>query len=491
MHVPRVSGLSLYKIRFVLLYLVFILVLAYLLTSQLGEAPLGLSQDEMNSAVTSANLGSALPMGDTIINLPYHLLQKASLMVLGLSPLAIKLPSLVLAGLTALGLVGILRRFFRLGATSITALLAIASTPFLVMGRTGVPTISLSFLIVTLIIAGAFILGLRQHRLIWKAIAILAAVFLLYTPLGIYPLLALILATVFHPHLRYHVVHTRWPEWLALTALAAAGLSLLVIGAVNQPSLLLQLAGLPTGWPSWSGIGANLSILSGSLFNVANPRFGYIPQPLFGLPLLILIVLGILQIFRDSFSARAYVLIGWLVVFFIILSVNAAHVLDLFVPAVLLLAVGVETLLHEWYKLFPRNPYARIGAVIPLTILILGISVSEIARYFDGYRYGIDYANSSYSLALDPLKQQLTQTANQPTYLIVPSEQLGFYQLLKPSFAKLVVTDEYVPLQPTIQVIVVRGSRVELSYPIDSLRRIVASPLKDRPLLFGVYQTNQ
>ncbi|HET8690390.1 MAG TPA: hypothetical protein VFL81_03050, partial [Candidatus Saccharimonadales bacterium] len=282
MHVPRVSGLSLYKIRFVLLYLIFLLVLGYLLTSQLNEAPLGLSGDEMNSAVTSSNLGSSLPMGDTIVNLPYHLLQKASLMIFGLTPLAIKLPSLILAGLTALGLVGILRRFFRLGATSITVLLAIASAPFLLMGRTGTPAISLSFLIVTLIIAGAFILGLQQHRLIWKAIAILSAVCLCYTPLGIYPLLAMVLAAVFHPHLRYHVTHTRWPEWLALIALAAAGLSLLVIGATNQPSLLLELAGLPSSWPTWAEIGANLSILSGNLFNVATPKFGVSPQPLFG-----------------------------------------------------------------------------------------------------------------------------------------------------------------------------------------------------------------
>ncbi|HET6622852.1 MAG TPA: hypothetical protein VFG56_02875, partial [Candidatus Saccharimonadales bacterium] len=230
---------------------------------------------------------------------------------------------------------------------------------------------------------------------------------------------------------------------------------------------------------------------SGNLFSVAAPSFGLRPEPLFGLPLLILIVLGILQIFRDNFSARAYVLIGWLAVFFVILSINADHVLDLFVPAVLLLAVGVETLLHEWYKLFPRNPYARIGAVIPLTILILGISISEVARYFDGYRYGVDYSNTNYSLALKPLRNQLNQSSNQSTYLIAPTDQLDFYKLLANRFDNLTVSDDYVPASSSQLVIVLHGTQLEAAYPVDQIKHIETTPLRHQPLLFSVYQTNQ
>ena len=46
---------------------------------------------------------------------------------------------------------------------------------------------------------------------------------------------------------------------------------------------------------------------------------------------------------------------------FILLALfNPDKLLICLVPAYLYMAIGIETLIGEWYRLFPRNPYARL-----------------------------------------------------------------------------------------------------------------------------------
>ena len=104
----KITDYFLYRWRYIIGYGVIALTVVGLLYVAFFYAPGGLSQGEMNSVVTSGNLSfksleSFQPA--SIINLPYNLLQHTSLTLFGVNNLSIKLPSLLLGGLSAIGMI--------------------------------------------------------------------------------------------------------------------------------------------------------------------------------------------------------------------------------------------------------------------------------------------------------------------------------------------------------------------------------------------------
>ena len=55
----------------------------------------GLSEMEMESATHSYHLSADAPLNGNLVDLPYHVLQKFSIMIFGLTPYAVKLPSMI------------------------------------------------------------------------------------------------------------------------------------------------------------------------------------------------------------------------------------------------------------------------------------------------------------------------------------------------------------------------------------------------------------
>ncbi len=47
-----------------------------------------------------------------------------------------------------------------------------------------------------------------------------------------------------------------------------------------------------------------------------------------------------------------------------VILINPIFTSVTFVPIVLLLAAGLTSLIGYWYRLFPRNPYARVAGLI-------------------------------------------------------------------------------------------------------------------------------
>lgn len=426
--------ITLYRFRYIILYVLFAILLVILLTTEMGRIPYGLTQDEMTSVTRSVTLNITQAPADAVVNAPYHVLQKASVGIFGLTPFAIKLPSVILALLMAVAVTGVIRRFFRYSATIITSLLMASSLPFLIMGRIGAPLIMLSLFSALMMVAGASVVTNARYKPAWKVVTVIAAIGLLYTPLGIYPLLAFVLAGILHPHLRYHIMHTKPKEWVAIGVSAALAIALLAVAVVREPGILLTLAGIPADAPGAAEIMGNLSYLGGALFNVIEPTFGVIATPVFGLPLLALMVFGIVQLIYDRHSARTYFLIGWLSAFVIILALNTQHILSIFIPAVMLMAIGIEAFLREWYSLFPKNPYARLAALVPLSVLIVGIITSETSRYFNGYRYAPETTSAAFNATLPALNNRLAteelSTASS-VYLITAPQEMPFYDLLR------------------------------------------------------------
>ena len=169
--------------------------------------------------------------------------------------------------------------------------------------------------------------------------------------------------------------------------------------SIKRPELGLELLGAPASWPP--DLWQNIKILFQQYFNFIDPRSGVLMTPVLGLGSIALLLLGAWQLFTVRYTARSYTLTAWVVLLLPILLINPSFTSVTFVPLLLILASGLSYLLRSWYSIFPRNPYARFVGMVPLTILVAGLVVTGLGRYFDGYRYDPETAgNFSHDLSL-------------------------------------------------------------------------------------------
>jgi len=251
----------------------------------------------------------------------------------------------------------------------------------------------------------------------------------LYTPLSIYTLIAIASAIVLHPHLRYLIRQLSTLRIAMSATIALLLLTPLIIAVIKTPSLGLILLGIPTQWPDF---GVNLSSLVSQYLSFAAPSGMTIMTPFFSLGSMLIITIGAYQVARTRETAKSYMIMLWVLCLIPIIILNPSFISITFLPLVLLLASGLSLLLSHWYELFPRNPYARIGGLIPLVILVVALVFSGVNRYIYGYIYDPNIVpNFSQDLKLIP-----TDTRN----IVVADSELEFYKVIALYNKKLTVS---------------------------------------------------
>lgn len=250
----------------------------------------------------------------------------------------------------------------------------------------------------------------------------------LYTPLGVYLIVAVLTTTFFHPHIRHLIRRFSRPRlWIGVALGVVSALPLIYASIVN-PSVPLTLLGIPTGNLD---IKLNLSTLLLDLFGFASVSTNYLLRPVYSLGLVLLIAIGVYKLLTYKYTARSYVTLtlGLMLVPLIIL--NPEHVTHLFALACLMIALGLATLITDWYKLFPRNPYARIAGLVPLSILVLGIVISGVLRYMNSYIYSPEVlAHYSNDLRLIQRNVATATKAKSSVTLVTSAKRLPFYALV-------------------------------------------------------------
>jgi hypothetical protein len=407
----------LYRWRYILGYTVIGLLLAGLLVFAGLYVPGGISPEEMRATVQADSLSLSNPDSLIVPNLPYYLLQAAVFHLFGIYDFTIKLPSLILALLSAVGLIILLRRWFKPNIAVLASLVAVTTGQFLFVAQNGAPGILYIFWPVVLLLLGTQVTRGKRLRPLWKLLFAAAAAVSLYTPLSIYPLIAIILALALHPHLRNAM--RRLSKLKLALALLIAGIILtpLVFGLTRQPELGLALLGVPSTWPP--DIAANLLTLVKQYLIFWEPSTTSLMTPVFGLGSVLIIGLGLYRLIRTRETTRSYLIIIWILCLVPVLILNPRFTSVGFVPAVLLLAAGLTSLIGYWYRLFPLNPYARISGLVPLVILIVVLMGSGLDRFVYGYHYDPNTAvNFSKDLRLLP---------KDTSRLIVSQDELPFY----------------------------------------------------------------
>lgn len=452
------------------------LLLAGMLTFAGLFVPGGLSKAEEASVVRS----EALNVGDittfAVPHVPYHLLQAASLEVFGVSEFTIKLPSLILGLIAAVGLILLLRRWFRPNIAVLASLIAVTTGQFLFIAQSGTPSIMYIFWPVVLLMLGTQITRGKRFRLLWKVLFGVAVALSLYTPLSIYVLFAIVLTIVLHPHLRNAVRRLNRAKVAGVVTLAGLIVLPLALAIIDQPSLGLTLLGAPQNWPP--DLLANLFTQLQQYFIFWAPSATTLLTPVFGLGSILLIFLGLYRLIQTRETTRSYLIITWILSLVPVLLLNPAMTSIVFIPAVLLLAAGLTSLIDYWYRLFPRNPYARIAGLIPLIVLVATLIGSGIDRYVYGYHYSPSIASN--------FSQDLGLLPKGDTQLVVSEGEQPFYRAVASYRPELDVVTV-----PTIDsVIATRDARANV--PADyQVTRIITSTYANESDRFYQYQKSQ
>lgn len=416
-----VKNYTLYKLRFWIGYGALLIILASVLVFAALYVPGGFTPAEQQSALRSASLSLSHPETLLIVDLPYHALQRLSMSVFGLDSFSVTLPSLLFGLLAAIGIVLVISRRFSHTVGILTGGIITISAFFISLSATGDPTVMMVFWPVALLTIASF--GINRRKLHPAAIYIgsITAALSLFTPFSIYILLALLIGGLLHPHIRY-LFRKAPPEaiWTGAVIIAVA-LGVIAYGAYRDITLLTDLLYRSSHFSL--DILANATLIGSQLidFSSTSTTTTGLLAPVFGLSALTLAGVGVYSLAYWRHSVVSYIVFSWTLMLIPILLLNPTSLALLIVPLTFLVAAGSNYLLRYWYKLFPRNPYARIFALMPVTILFACIILSGVTRYFYAFHYYAPLANApSHDTTL--VERELRDNPS-ATLLVAPSEK--------------------------------------------------------------------
>ncbi|HET8709307.1 MAG TPA: hypothetical protein VFL85_03420 [Candidatus Saccharimonadales bacterium] len=157
---------------------------------------------------------------------------------------------------------------------------------------------------------------------------------------------------------------------IIFSCIAAISFALLALTFVFHPHLLMQWLGAPVHISDWQGIVKRL----GNAFMYFIVRGPSEPSLWLGrLPVLdafvaVMTAAGIAFYVKHLSAPRTQLLAGLFSISAILFALNPGFRFSALVPIVYLIAVaGIAYVLHQWLKIFPRNPLARsigIGIVV-------------------------------------------------------------------------------------------------------------------------------
>lgn len=483
---PRhITEYVLYRWRYHLSYALVGLLVAIVLVVAALYVPGGLSKAEIASTVNSSQLSLKVLNPTDVIDLPYGLLQQASFMIFGITTFSIKLPSLILGLLSLTGIILLLRHWFHVNVAVISALIVITASQFIFSSQDGTPTIMYVFMPTWLLLLALKVSRQIDQRSFWELLLVAALALSLYTPLSVYIILALVSATLLHPHLRYIVGRLSRRKLLVATTMGLALLSPLIMALITKPEIGLTLLGVPDTWPDIKTAG----------FMLIETHFGFIlpdtdeqAQPIYTLPSLLLMVLGIVHLFKTKHTARSYIITSWMVLLAPIILINPTKTAITFVPVMLLIAAGIDELLHRWYSMFPRNPYARIAGLFPITLLVVGMALTGVERYFYIYRYSPPVA-ADFSDDLNLLGAELRSLDGQSTVLLPTQAELPFYQAVAGYTDSIQIVSPDQPLPSDGQFIVTRDAFKERNMGKKEPAKIITNGKSEKSDRLYLYKT--
>ena len=386
MNTEKLQSLLLYRYRYAVAYFAMVTSSVVALVYHLRELFPGVSPSEVNQGLAiTQDATTILEQG---IYLPYNVLQTISIEVFGESALALRLPSVIFGLLLLIMMFALIHLWHKEKIAIITVIFLATSSWFLTFARSGTPYIYTAFCVVLIFLSGTML----RHSKNQKRAMVFAAFALpltLYSPYIIY-LLGLFVVL----YRKELVAIVRDMDRSNAVVLAIIGLATtlpLLYSFVSSLDNLQVWLGVSDGLPSIRGFAQNI------LAGVEHILWRSSDNPEFHLG-----NLAMLDIFTSTMAALGLYHyeqhFKWMRTRFIIYGLG----LTLFVfglssdegryfmaaPIIYILAAtGIVTLLNQWNRIFPYNPFARTLALLPLALALLITSQYHLDRYFSAWAY--------------------------------------------------------------------------------------------------------
>ena len=420
-----ISKLFLYRHRFVLGYLLLSIVFGAALFYLPTITPNGLSEAEMESVVTSMKTDRSTVISGNIIDLPYHMLQKVSILLFGLNTYGIKLPSIIIGSLLGILFILLLNRWFKNNVAVMASILAVLSSNFLYISGSGTPLIMMVFWPTLLFWLGSKIQGENKPKPLYCFVFAFALLLSLFTPYMVFLAVFIVIYTLFHPHLRFTITHLPKVPLAIATIIVLGTSAMLIINETENPETLRALAFMKDF--SWANYFGNIKTAFIPFFKWSGMIESTFLAPLVGLASLALAVTGLISTYKGFFASRNSIA-TYLIVFTVIISgFNPNAAILLILPLAILIAHGFRYILNQWYGLFPENPYARIFGILPISIFLIIMITSDISHFVFGYRYNPAVANQ-FSNDLRLVRENIEENS----VLVVQSDlEYDFYKIFE------------------------------------------------------------
>lgn len=380
MKTRTLKQLLLYNYRYYFGYTIIIGFMAYFLGWRLGGIGPGLAQQEIAAASRSVTLGG---IAEQPLYPLHALLQWGSMKLFEISSIYLRLPSIVLAIMTAICLYSLLRRWFGKSTALLTTAIFISADWFLFIARLGTGAIEFSFWLTLALVCLTKLLERKQQ---WMPVLALSLAGLLFAPLGIYVAITLVASLFTIRVFRERLQETEPKLKILSISILVACIGIFGYVSFGSSSFIKNILGIQA-WPGITGYLSNVfTNLAGvvAVFPNANPAIS--PTGLFFVRYfeLIFILFGIIMLWRTRVNRLNVIVLVMSVALVLVSGFSAGSRGSgaLLVPAAIYMTAGIRHLMHRWKRTFPKNPYARIAAYSSLGCLFFCVVFAHYLNYF-------------------------------------------------------------------------------------------------------------
>lgn len=421
MKTRTLKQLVLYNYRYLFAYFVIALFAVYFLGWQLTNIGPGLSQPELITAARHLDLRK-------ILELPLYPLQAVtqwlSFEQLGISTLSMRLPSVLMGGITAISLYYLLKRWFGKATALLSVAILISADWFLFISRLGVGSIEFSFWLALSLFS---LTKLIERKQIWLIGFSLALIGLLFCPFGPYVVLTLIACIMRFSTFRQRINSSSLLIKSISGSMLTAGLVTFALSCYGNTEFLKNIMGIQN-LPSFSQYLQNLLANSLSIAVVLPGDSAQLqPTGLFFVRFFeaIFVTFGVIMLWRTRVNRLNVVILILSVVLVLTsgLSSGSRGSSLLLVPAAIYMTAGIRHFFHRWQRTFPKNPYARVAAFVPTTLVFGCVVLLHYQSYFALWPRQVS-TNQVFTQDFTLLKAELNKPAyNGKDCLVITSNQ--------------------------------------------------------------------
>jgi len=376
-----------YGYRYKLTYVAIAALIAAAFLYRLNNLTPGPHSDELE-LYQQAKLLNGSNFIENIVFLPYLVLVAIVDRLVSISQVSLRLPSVFFAVTMIPMAYYVLYVWHTRRIATLGVILLLSSSWFISLARFGTPDLLYGWGILAAITAMTLIFHHRKHmtkRLIIMGLAGMLIGLSLYVPYTAY--VYLLTAAVGYKYIQRLIKEITELEIVTFLSVALLFSSPLIAALISNPEAGLTLLGLPdSSFPDLQNLLERMKDMFSHVFwrSDGNLVTNAGNLPLLGIFGAALAALGMYHYEQHRHNLRTHIVAGVFFMLILLLAIDYAPEKSaaLLPVTYILIAMGAVTLLTQWYRLFPKNPFARTVGLAVIALFILANITYHNQRYF-------------------------------------------------------------------------------------------------------------